>query len=284
MDLPLANPSASAPSSNPAESANRTMQQFLKDRNKALGNDSRNDPNFLVSEYEKADGETRRHLFRELSAKFLPLIDIPAADRRLAHLDRLQDPIHGDGYNSSDEEDDAVSLVDAYQVRDGFRERWTRNEGPSLDSLTLQSPTDDDGVSWGTFDLLTVPGIPGFVAKPNFQTPDGVWIEGTRSVRVWHLISSQLMLYRLIAVLGMPRGGGAENLDDRYKSIWSYTLYWRGGHGEKSELRIYDYKGSMSFHFLGQQEASESALDLLEWLVGDEVPHTYDGVVAGNQA
>ncbi|KAM7183091.1 hypothetical protein V8F33_013807, partial [Rhypophila sp. PSN 637] len=174
------------------------------------------------------------------------------------------------------------------QVRDGFLEKWTRNdsEGPSLD--LLQSPTDDERDSWGVFDLFTVPGTPGFVAKRAFQTPDMVWNEGTRSVKVWNLISSQLMLYRLIAVFGMPQEKEEENIDG-YKAIWSYTLHWRGGQGpdadgRKSELHIKDYKGSVSFHFFGQQEASEAALELLAWLMGDEVPHTYDGVVAGNQA
>ena len=36
--------------------------------------------------------------------------------------------------------------------------------------------------------------------------------------------------------------------------------------------------------FQGSDEASEAALELVSWLVSDNIPHSYDGVLAGASA
>ena len=90
-------------------------------------------------------------------------------------------------------------------------------------------------------------------------------------------ISSQLMLYRIIVMFGMipPE---IEGYEDRYKSCWECMLVHADG---QSRLSLYDYKGWASLKFKGSEAASKDAMDLLNFLCGRGVPHSYDGVLAG---
>ena len=92
------------------------------------------------------------------------------------------------------------------------------------------------------------------------------------------LISSQLFLLRILATF--------EDLQlqqtDNYKSVWEIHLFWQGD--ECGELELYDYKGAPGCKFRGDDGPSHSALKLLEWLVSENVPHPYDGILAGTAA
>jgi hypothetical protein len=95
------------------------------------------------------------------------------------------------------------------------------------------------------------------------------------------MITSPLLHYRILATFGTPKET-SERLDD-YKSIWEVELYWTGDDG-LSVLRIYDNKGGAAVQFYACQRASTSARQLIEWLISDNVPHPYDGVLAGTVA
>jgi hypothetical protein len=90
-------------------------------------------------------------------------------------------------------------------------------------------------------------------------------------------VSSQLLLYRLTVMFGMP----PPKKGDRYKSCWEVHLRHCDG---ASVLRFRDYKGGPSLGFNGTAEASADALKLLNFLVGESCRHTYDGIVAGTVA
>lgn len=249
-----------AAGSSSAEAARNMFQNFLEE---PFGVS-------LAREYDKSDAETRRHLFLELWQEFGPLVHMQDADRRLPHcrhrlrrLDEVSDISDIDGF-------------DAYDLQDRFRNDWTTETPDSSDDF--MSFHDSDMVYWGFLDVYTIPGKPGLVASHQ-----GI-PEGGEMAKTYEMISSQLLLYRLMAVFGTPPSN--EEVDG-YKSIWSYTLHWVPGQEDnrkRGRFVLSDYKGSWSFHFYGPEEASRSALDLLEWLAGDNVPHPYDGVVAGNQA
>ena len=256
-----------AADSSSAESARKTFQHFLQAPDVNIS---------LVPEYDRSDAETQRYLFLELWREFRSLVHLPAADRRLPHFGRLR---RLDQLSDLSDLSDPDGFVDPYDVQDRFLQEWTNEAPDSRNESTHDSDGSPDGVSWGSYDLYTTPGTPGFMA-----VRDGL-PDGGKPVYAHHLISSQLLLYRLLAVFGMPPS--IEDEVDGYKSIWSYMLHWMPGqnnNGRKSYFLFSDNKGYFTFHFYGSGEASRSALDLLEWLVSDNVPHPYDGVLAGNQA
>lgn len=258
----MATNSQVAADSSSAESARNMFQKVLKN---PYGSS-------LVPEYNKSDAETRRHLFLQMWQELGPVLHLPAADRRLPHCGRLRN------FDECSNVSDTDSLVDPYDTQDRFRQEWTTDTPDSSDQFRHYSHDASDMVSWGSFDIYTIPGTPGFVAAHHGR-PDG-----GKVVYTHNLISSQLLLYRLIATFGTaPSNEEVEG----YKSIWSYTLHWTSGqedNSKKGRFVLSDYKGAFTFHFWGPKEASRSALDLLEWLVSDNVPHPYDGVLAGNQA
>jgi hypothetical protein len=68
---------------------------------------------------------------------------------------------------------------------------------------------------------------------------------------------------------------------DGYKSCWAVDLQHCDG---ASVLSFRDYKGAAAARFYGSTEASADALKLLNFLVGENCRHTYDGIVAGTAA
>jgi hypothetical protein len=124
-------------------------------------------------------------------------------------------------------------------------------------------------------------------------------VEEKLPLRFSDAISSQLLLYRLCATFGpLPLSCVSPDL---YKSCWALNLVYkkdadatttatttaRDGAGENlvpSWLVFHDYKGWCSVFFGGSKEASENALDLVNYLVGPKCAHTYDAVLAGCSA
>lgn len=90
-------------------------------------------------------------------------------------------------------------------------------------------------------------------------------------------LSAQLLLYRLICLFGMPPGVPT----DEYKRKFEVALWWQE-EGEPSLIEFFDHKGASCCHFYGfSSMASDSALRLLELLIGPNCPLGYDGVLAG---
>ncbi|KAF7558360.1 hypothetical protein G7046_g5798 [Stylonectria norvegica] len=268
----------------------------------------------IDDEYDTCNEDTQRQLFRQMwyTYKRSILLPEPAADAVVlgGNVDvRTRDPRY-DGNNSGfgkyDDKgkgyDDAESsnttpedqssnkagqsnksrlvvdaktgeidiFADAYMVKGHFQRDWV----PALDDKLEQVEKIIFRMQCAS-QLYKEPNSQGYTfAAKGTNTPYEQWVYPSS------LISSQLLLYRLIAVFGMP----PRRELDRYKQIWEYTLLWKPDEDNKSAIKFYDYKGTCSLSFRGSEEASKSALKLFEWLVSDNVPHTYDYTLAGTAA
>lgn len=100
-------------------------------------------------------------------------------------------------------------------------------------------------------------------------------VKGTRLI---DLISTPLLLYRIIANFAAPPC----TEEDGYKCAWSFTLWKRDD--RTCRLEICDHKGSPQANFRGKERASTEALQLLEWLTGNNCPHPYDYTPCGRHA
>lgn len=140
-----------------------------------------------------ADTVTRRRLFYQLWEEFGHLVVPSAADRRLHECGRLR------RLEELSDISDSEAFVDPYDVQERFREKWTNDDAESHQESTPHSDPSPDWVSWNSYHLYTTAGTPSFVAFRG-GAPDG-----GNELAAGDLVSSQLLLYRLIAVFGMPR-------------------------------------------------------------------------------
>ena len=105
-----------------------------------------------------------------------------------------------------------------------------------------------------------------------------------KEVRFSELISAQLLLYRMVSVSALfstKEGIGKESVDG-YKSCWGVTLVRVGD--ERSEILFEDYKGTAHVRFEGSVEGSGEALELVNFMISNNVPLAYDGTIAGTVA
>ncbi|KAL2281242.1 hypothetical protein FJTKL_11687 [Diaporthe vaccinii] len=92
------------------------------------------------------------------------------------------------------------------------------------------------------------------------------------------LISSQLLLYRIVTTFGAP----PNTEEDGYKCAWSFTLLNK--EDPTCALEIHDHKGWPQATFSGGERASTEALQLLDWLIGENCPHMYNYTLCGRPA
>ncbi|KAK7424061.1 hypothetical protein QQX98_000671 [Neonectria punicea] len=272
----------------PAAEAQTTLRDLINDS--GLGYRSN-----VLEKYDASDVETQRNLFHQLWEEYKPFLRLAAADGRLPACDRVDaETLHYDQISVLETND---SYVDPYEFQNRLVQQWGKPGRDLNDDDTDHSDDDtDDGdddatsdsdepetshVSWSPYGVYTAPGSPTFKAlyRGALGAPSGSCLFSNK-------ISSQLLLYRLIAMFGTPPKLPEEGSNTaRYKTIWEYPLHWTADQGRnKSTLWFRDWKGAASVHFSGSEEASEAALKMLEWLVSDNVVHPYDGVLAGNQA
>lgn len=99
------------------------------------------------------------------------------------------------------------------------------------------------------------------------------------------IISSSLALYRLMCIFGSPPIMPVRS--ELYKTLWEYPLKHRA---TGICLTLLDYKAGFTINTLFSDEKdlpsdfASDMLDLLNFLVSDQVTHPYDGTVAGTVA
>lgn len=175
-------------------------------------------------------------------------------------------------------EDHDVSAAvrgNGYDIQERFQAKWRHI--PDASTVPLHD-LGSDIVIWDSVHLVkepdgTISSCGPLPLPPHDMEP---------YIPDWHLsgsISSQLMLYRLVITFG----GLEWQIRDDYQSVWAYDLEFTEDE-LLGILSIFDYKGSLCVRFDGVKEASESALELLTWLMSTNVPHSYDGTVAGTKA
>jgi hypothetical protein len=70
--------------------------------------------------------------------------------------------------------------------------------------------------------------------------------------------------------------------NDVYKCAWSFTLW--NSNDPTCSLKISDNKGWPEACFYGGQKASTEALQLFDWLISGNCPHSYDYTACGRHA
>ena len=97
------------------------------------------------------------------------------------------------------------------------------------------------------------------------------------------VIASSLALYRLLCLFKKP----PVVPQNAYKSLWEYPLQHRES---KTFLTLLDYKAGFTINslFSEPEDLPESfafdLLELLNFLVSDQIAHPYDGTLAGTVA
>lgn len=97
-----------------------------------------------------------------------------------------------------------------------------------------------------------------------------------------NLLNSPLLLYRLICIFF-----AAPTIMDAYKLIWEYPIKHKK---TGKEMFFGEWKGATNFwlpeptHKELNEEFKNDLLELLNFLVSDQIPHPYDGCTAGQIA
>ena len=251
------------------------------------------------SEFSKLDGRSQKLLFEELCKDALKLEALeaekhifrrlcPRADQGLytaSSSTRIAFP--EEDYDDDDESGEEPKLKEKndaidenpYRKIEYFQKKWSYKS------------SDDEGDTENREGLLRDTAWKRWQASSVYYDPDDSIMKVMDMVRGFNFdehykfidnsfytrISSQLLLYRLSVMFGMPE----RRESDGYKVCWEITLHHSS---RKGTLDVYDYKGAASAAFTGSSEASDDALDLLGFITQDDVPHTYDGTLAGTVA
>jgi hypothetical protein len=198
---------------------------------------------------------------------------IPRADRALMSGEHVRDFDDYDPDNPYEPEDAGrwppvmlddgrinIYCADGYDLKAHFQQEWRYSAEP--ESSTHAHP---DGCNF----------------HPRRDTVTGEIGDSQLSREcLFECISSQLLLYRLTAVFGMPPTTG----EDGYRSVWSAVLELQDQDEFKSVLELRDLKGGADAFYRGSHKGAKSAQQLIEWLLSDNVPHTYDHTLAGTVA
>ena len=155
-----------------------------------------------------------------------------------------------------------------------FRAEWSytrKDDSYSGPIVIFDSHPTDGEIHWHSYDLYSEG------PESELKVRNQAEMISLATTPIWRRISSQLLLYRLLALFGTPLFLQA----DGYKSCWGTGLV---SSDKKSKLTLRDMKGAPSALFKSTEEGSKSALSLLNFLLEVEMPHTYDGTIAGTQA
>ncbi|KAB5518241.1 hypothetical protein GE09DRAFT_1157051 [Coniochaeta sp. 2T2.1] len=234
---------------------------------------------YLVDEYR--DHADERH---ELNRLRTQIARMPAANQEVyfGH-DRRISPRAELDENSDEREEIDVHKVNGYQVNDYFLNQW------KLQNQDTQPSYGNDGQFSCDFNVLYRESQSGEFRLCTYSTYGSNNTSGCTWVSLLRIRRkrSSTPPNRIIDIALSARGGiwlsgwGDDEVDG-YKTVWGVTLR-KIGHGAGT-LRIFDYKGGATARFYGDLEACKSALKLVTWLVGDNIPHSYDGILAGRTA
>ena len=158
---------------------------------------------------------------------------------------------------------------DPYCLKKYFRRHWEYVRDPK--SMPTWSESD---VFWTSYNLYRESESSGLQAyHPNQSTT--FQIQNDKRIWLSDCISSALLLLRLTAVFHDP----AFMSRDPYKECWKIAFQAKGD--KRSRLTLCDSKGAAQVSYSGSEENSKAALQLVDWLIGDNVPHSYDYTLCG---
>jgi hypothetical protein len=105
------------------------------------------------------------------------------------------------------------------------------------------------------------------------------YVEGTKSLDAKEEITASLLLYRIMLVFGIHIGPSEEG----DKIAWKLRLQYRhdSDQSQWGVLEFQDTKGCWEVFCGGTKQARDSALELLEWILGNNIAHPYCQTLAG---
>lgn len=157
---------------------------------------------------------------------------------------------------------------DPYCLRRHFTTRW----GVLEDQSEIWGPPQQGAiVRWNDWDMRTQ--TEG--KEPGLSVDRKLRCDYTRKAALYELISSPWLLHRIVASFAAP----PLTQIDGYKCSWSF-IFWNQ-EDPTCYLQIYEHKGCPMASFEGGENASNEALQLLEWLGGDNCPLSYDYTPCG---
>ena len=234
----------------------------------------------IESSFESLEPRLQHLLFNRVRAENARLREIEQKWESLTQFCPSLDTLIYLQLNRGLNEDDEIAMDDKiakYEEEYVFTELWRYEDTGEIErerARRMSSPIPKR--IWHSSDLASESPGEGLVIFV-LRDPETNFFPGRRQTYLWNRISSQLLFYRLTTTFGMPPPVGT----DGYKVCWTINLQHRD---DSSRLMFYDYKGAASVRFFGSEDASEDALKLVNFLVGMECLHTYDGIVAGTIA
>ena len=209
------------------------------------------------SDFEFADLEPRLQqlLFQKMRAEINRLREVENDYSQLPHADKQAHAYITTLWDHERIKNDLEFDSDLVELEDKFRGKWTRVEDP--DGEVLEE--SEEGVSWTTRNLHTKAldsDLEICDCRPS-SSSESKPCRYTLGLRC--RISSQLLLYRLVATFGTILH------DDDEALCWNATFKFNGD--SSSALFMYDWNGTARVIFCGTSEASNEALKLLNHLV-----------------
>jgi hypothetical protein len=162
---------------------------------------------------------------------------------------------------------------DPYCLRKHFTTRW----GVLKNQDVSDPPQAGSVVTWNDWEW-SCSKDEQYGLWVDLDKPDHLRYGHASQMKLLDLISSQLLLYRITANFGVP----PYTEDDSYKCAWSFTLW--NSDDPTCNLKIYDHKGWPQADFCGGHKASTEALQLFDWLTGENCPHSCDYTPCGRHA
>ncbi|KAJ9603411.1 hypothetical protein H2200_012189 [Cladophialophora chaetospira] len=246
----------------------------------------REDPN-AIRTYDSLDPSVQQVLFPHLWKDYKRLWEsehqyrssynsIPAADRAVWSAGFGQEAgtrdSAGDAQDTSEHVDDNSSSSDEndfHTRRDYFRSKWRL----CADDEGWHKSRTDQTYKWGGNEVFTIANTQAGTVPlvvDGWPSHSNLPLQKHSRWAFEELISSQLLYYRLTAVFGFEQRTFGD-----YRHCWDIELISKDD--DYSTLSLKDFVGYPEFEFVGTdiRETSCQALELLWWLVGEEVFHPY---------
>ena len=268
-------------------------------------------PDFQDSDFDPLEPRLQRLLFSRVRSELLRLqkstsfrdestqradayLHTPLAKKKIlapsknVYIERGYDPFEDmkasgefEGQTEADWYEQSENPQNGFRLRDYYGMMWNYLDDDELSEYDIDETLETDPINWDSFYdvelsdsklILSDPETMSFIRGTDLR--ESVRMRG--KIELASCVSSQLLLYRLVTVLGIPplrKTGYIEY-------CWEVFLLHHSG---KGRFHLYDEHGAAKCGFLGNEEASKDALALLNYLCGTNIPHPDAtlGVLAG---
>lgn len=234
------------------------------------------DPNFTASDFTALEPHLQEILFDKLRKENARLLEIENQWTQLRErCPRTDLQIHLNPGRANYDDREGI-----YEKQQQIARKWDYEDDDIASRLAAGGTSDNlywdaTAIHWNSESSLYV-----YDLEAQEQQWRGSGRQDLRlrmANRFTNRMSSQLLLYRIACIFGMP----PQKECDGYKACWRVHLRHCGG---ASTLVLGERKGAINVHFEGSSEGNQDALELINLLVGTECLHTYDGIIAGTIA